>query len=66
MSKRKIVYLVIDAGTGSERESYWKPAGYAYLCRDNSINLKLDLFPNLIFNIRDPKSNSEVAETQEK
>lgn len=59
MSEHKIVYLIIEHGVEPNRQVYWKPAGIAFLCRDGSLNLKLDIHPGLIFNIRDPKSIEE-------
>ena len=61
----KIVYLLVEKGNGNNRRTYWRNAGVAYPCRDGSFNLKLDIHPSLTFNIRDPKSNGENAETNE-
>lgn len=58
MADNKIVYLIVDRG-GSELPALWRVAGYAYACRDGSLNVKLDIHPGLKFNIRDPKSNGE-------
>lgn len=62
---RKIVYLLVPRGDGEEKRTDWKPAGVAFVCRDGSLNLKLDLFPNLTFNVRDAKSNAEAGEMNE-
>lgn len=62
---RKIVYLLVQRGTGEDQRTDWKPAGVAFVCRDGSLNLKLDLFPNLTFNVRDAKSNAEAGEMNE-
>jgi hypothetical protein len=59
MSDYKIVYLIVERGIEPNRQTFWRPAGAAYICRDGSLNLKLDFHPGLIFNIRDPKSNGE-------
>lgn len=59
MSDFKVVYLIVERGLGSNQQTFWRVAGYAYVCRDGSLNLKLDIHPNLKFNIRDPKSNGE-------
>jgi hypothetical protein len=58
MSEYKIVYLIVERGD-PEHNTFWRVAGTAFVCRDGSLNLKLDFFPNLRFNIRDPKSNGE-------
>jgi hypothetical protein len=60
----KVVYLIVEKGIGPSKQTYWRPAGVAYPCRDGSFNLKLDIHPGLIFNIRDPKSNGEAEEVQ--
>lgn len=58
----KIVYLIVETGSGVSKQTFWRQAGVAYPCRDGSFNLKLDIHPTLIFNIRDPKSNGEKDE----
>ncbi len=60
----KIVYLLVERGTGDYRKTYWRALGAAYPCRDGSLNLKLDIHPGLTFNIRDPKSNGEREDTE--
>ena len=60
MSNHKIVYLIVQKGAGDNQQTRWKEAGVAYECRDGSLNLKLDMFPTLTFNIRNPKSNGEL------
>lgn len=57
MSDYKIVYLIVERGIEPNRQVFWRPAGNAFVCRDGSLNLKLDMYPGLNFNIRDPKSN---------
>lgn len=64
MADYKIVYLIIERGIEPNRQTFWRPAGNAYICRDGSFNLKLDIHPGLTFNIRDPKSNGEHQEAQ--
>jgi hypothetical protein len=59
MAEHKIVYLIVDRGLEPNRQTFWRTAGAAYTCRDGSLNLKLDIHPGLVFNIRDPKSNGE-------
>lgn len=59
MSDFKIVYLIVERGLGRNRQTFWRVAGRAFVCRDGSLNLKLDMHPGLTFNIREPKSNGE-------
>lgn len=62
MSDHKIVYLIVENGSDTNRQTFWRVAGRAYTCRDGSLNLKLDFHPGLRFNIRDPKSNGEMRD----
>lgn len=62
MSDHKIVYLIVERGLEPNRQTFWRTAGNAFVCRDGSLNLKLDIHPGLTFNIRDPKSNGERFE----
>lgn len=64
MSDFKIVYLIVERGIEPNRQVFWRSAGSAFICRDGSINVKLDIHPGLTFNIRDPKSNGERIETE--
>lgn len=64
MSDYKIVYLILERGAEPNRQVFWRPAGNAFVCRDGSLNLKLDIHPGLTFNIRDPKSNGEREEAE--
>lgn len=63
-TEHKIVYLIVERGLPPNKQTFWRPAGVAYPCRDGSFNLKLDIHPGLIFNIRDPKSNGETKEVE--
>ena len=59
----KIVYLIVERGSEGNRKTYRRALGAAYGCRDGSLNVKLDIHPNLTFNIREPKSAGEREET---
>lgn len=61
----KVVYLLVEKGTNGNKKTYWRPHGVAYPCRDGSLNLKLEIHPGLVFNIRDPKSNGERQEVED-
>lgn len=69
MSDYRIVYLILESGSEVHRQTFWRVAGRAFVCRDGSMNVKLDIHPGLTFNIREPKSNGEfrdaVAESPE-
>ncbi|MBV9241340.1 MAG: hypothetical protein JO314_04955 [Acidobacteria bacterium] len=64
MSDHKIVYLIVERGVEPNRQVFWRSAGNAFVCRDGSLNLKLDIHPGLTFNIRDPRSNGEREEAE--
>lgn len=64
MSDFKIVYLIVERGFEPNRQTFWRTAGSAFVCRDGSLNLRLDIHPGLTFNIREPKSNGERFEAE--
>jgi hypothetical protein len=64
MSDHKIVYLIVERGIDDNRRVFWRSAGNAFVCRDGSLNVRLDIHPGLTFNIRDPKSNGEREEAE--
>jgi hypothetical protein len=64
MNDFRVVYLIVERND-PEQPNLWRVAGSAFVCRDGSLNLKLDLFPGLRFNIREPKSNGERADAGE-
>ena len=64
MSDHKIVYLIVERGVEPNRQVFWRSAGNAFVCRDGSLNVKLDIHPGLTFNIREPRSNGEREEAR--
>lgn len=64
MSDHKVVYLIVERGSGHNKQTFWRVAGSAFVCRDNSLNLKLDMHPGLTFNIREPKSFGERMDAE--
>ena len=56
-SQRKEVFVITKSGN----KSFWHRCGVGFVNRDNSINMKLDLFPGVDFQIRDahPKEEDE-------
>jgi hypothetical protein len=64
MSDFKIVYLIVERGFEPNRQTFWRTAGSAFVCRDGSLNVRLDIHPGLTFNIREPKSNGERSEAE--
>ena len=60
MANNKIVYLLVP---GKEDKTYFNRAGAAFENRDGSINVKLDMFPDLTFQIREPNEQKQDKET---
>lgn len=59
-TKPKVVYLLVPGkGEGKEQKTYFNRAGVAFENRDNSINVKLDMFPDLTFQIREPNEERD-------
>lgn len=58
-SNRKDVFVIQKNGS----KSFWKKCGVAFVNNDNSVNVKLDLFPNVDLQIREPREKEE--QTQE-
>jgi len=58
MAQRKEVF-VIQQDPNDEKKSYWHRCGVAFENRDGSLNLKLDLFPNVQLQIREPKEDQK-------
>jgi hypothetical protein len=52
--KREVKEVFVIEDNGDDKK-YWHRCGVAFVNRDGSLNLKLDLFPNLQLNIRDKK-----------
>jgi hypothetical protein len=52
MAKPKEVF-VIQPDPNDEKKNYWHRCGVAFENRDGSLNLKLDLFPNVQLQVRD-------------
>lgn len=61
-NKPKVVYLLVEVG----ESTYWNRAGVAFENNDGSLNMKLDLFPAVTFNIRDPKENGDQESPKKK
>lgn len=60
MANHKVVYLLVPGkGEGTEQKTYFNRAGVAFENRDGSVNVKLDMFPDLTFQIREPKEHDE-------
>jgi len=58
MLQPKILYLLVE----TNEKTYWNRAGVGFVNSDDSINVKMDLFPGLTFNLRDPKPNGDQPE----
>lgn len=61
-NRPKVVYLLVEVG----ENTYWNRAGVAFENSDGSLNMKLDLFPQVTFNIREPKENGEEKDSGKK
>ena len=52
----KTIYLLVENGD----KTYFNRAGVAFTPnKDGSVNFKLDLFPNVKFQIREPKADEK-------
>jgi hypothetical protein len=51
MAETKEVFVIEKNGD----KSYFHKCGIAFVNRDGSLNVKLDLFPNVQIQIRDPR-----------
>jgi len=49
MAETKEVFVITKNGD----KTYWNRCGVAFVNRDDSLNVKLDLFPDVQFQIRD-------------
>lgn len=54
MPKSKDVF-VIQPASEEGKKSFWRKCGVAFVNRDGSLNLRLDLFPGVQLQIRDKK-----------
>lgn len=59
--QKQVFLLVVAKGEGEDKKTYFNRAGTAFVNKDGSLNLRLDMFPTLVFNIRDPKPNGNGA-----
>jgi hypothetical protein len=65
-SKQKTVYLLVQAkGQGPDAKTYYNRAGVAFENRDGSLNVKLDIFPFLTFQIREAQTNGNNQDKTE-
>jgi hypothetical protein len=63
VAKPKVVYLLVPGkGNGEDQKTYFNRAGVAFENRDGSINVKLDMFPSLTFQIRESQPAEPPAE----
>jgi hypothetical protein len=61
MSDNKLDVFIIQPNPNDRNKAFWNRCGVAFRNRDNSINVKLDLFPNLQIQIREPKSDADES-----
>jgi hypothetical protein len=60
MTEFKTVYLIVERGLAPNKLKFWRIVGSAFVCRDGSLNMKLDIHPGLTFNIREAKHPDEI------
>jgi hypothetical protein len=58
MAETRDVFVIQKTGD----KSFWHRAGVAFENKDGSLNLKLDLFPNVDLQIRERKEKEEGAQ----
>ena len=58
-SNHKVVFLLVP---GKGDKTYFNRAGVAFENSDGSLNVKLDMFPDLTFQVREPKDDNEQDE----
>jgi hypothetical protein len=60
VANHKTVYLLVPGkGEGKDQKTYFNRAGVAFENNDGSINVKLDMFPQLTFQIREPNEDKD-------
>jgi hypothetical protein len=60
---QKLDVFVIQPNPNERGKSFWNRCGVAFVNKDGSINLKLDLFPNVQMQIREPKPDADEGRT---
>ncbi len=53
------IFVVQESGQGEQKQTFWNRCGVAFKNRDGSFTLKLDLFPHLNLQLREPKERTE-------
>jgi hypothetical protein len=56
VANHKVVYLLVS---GKGDKTYFNRAGVAFENSDGSINVKLDMFPDLTFQVREPNDDKD-------
>lgn len=60
MANHKVVYLLVPGkGEGTEQKTYFNRPGSTFENRDGSVNVKLDMFPELTFQVREPNEERD-------
>jgi hypothetical protein len=60
--KPLVVYLLVPGkGEGKDQKTYFNRAGVAFQNRDGSINIRLDLFQGVTFQIRESQPAEDAA-----
>lgn len=56
------MYNIFVIQQGSDDKNYWNRCGVAFKNKDGSLNLKLDLFPGVQFQVREKSDAAEPAQ----
>ena len=56
MAQKKEIFVIHQEGD----KTYWHKCGVGFQNRDGSVNLKLDLFPGVQLQLRDPRDNGDA------
>jgi hypothetical protein len=60
MANTKVVYLIAETGSGNTKKSFWNRVGVVFdENQDGSRNMRLDMFPDVRFQIREPKEKED-------
>lgn len=54
-----VLYLLTESGGGENKKTFWNRAGCGFENRDGSINVKIDIFPGLTFQLREKEEKKE-------
>lgn len=62
--KPLVVYLLVPGKEGRDQKTYFNRAGVAFVNRDGSVNIKLDMFPSITFQVRESQPAEQPADNR--